>query len=119
MHSAIRSIRGAFPVVVFCGYLLAFFAAFTMVFMLPIGALGLVFLALMALVPVVATWVVLVAIERPLARAKLVRGVCPACSGRVRECLQEQGPASFECLACVRSFSSKGEDIELPDPSPA
>ena len=115
LHTAVRWIRKVYPGVVFGGYLIAFILAFTMVFMLPIGALGMVFLAVMALIPVVALLAVVKAVERPLAIRKLRRGVCPACemaSITARDPVVGGGGAGYACGACGALFSARGDDIE-------
>ena len=98
IHTIVRMIRECYPGVVFGGYLLAFFVAFAMVFMLPIGALGLVFLALMALIPVVAILGIVRAIERPLALEKLRAGRCPACGAKS---IEPPSTASENCYECA------------------
>lgn len=100
---------------VFGGYLLAFFVAFAMVFMLPIGALGLVFLALMALIPVVAVLGIVRAIERPLALGKLRAGRCPACAEKSIEPPSTANENCYECAACHERFSARGEDVAAPE----
>jgi hypothetical protein len=122
LHTIVRWIRRVYPGVVFGGYLIAFLLAFTMVFMLPIGALGMVFLAVMALIPVVALLALVKAVERPLALRKLRRGDCPACdvgsittshdSGSDRVGVQN---AHYACGACGSRFSDRGEDIQDDD----
>jgi hypothetical protein len=115
VHSIVRWIRKVYPGVVFGAYLLAFLLAFTMVFMLPIGALGLVFIALMALIPVVAILGVVKAVERPLAIRKLRRGVCPACDVAAivaRDASVVRGEAGYACGSCGALFNSRGEDVD-------
>ncbi len=114
LHTIARTIRRYYLGVVFAGYLLAFGLAFVMVFALPIGALGMVFLALMALIPIVCIWMILCAVERRLALAKLRRGCCPVCSGNsARACEVSEG-VSFRCETCRGNFSARGEEI-VPD----
>lgn len=109
--------------VVFGCYLLAFVTAFAMVFMLPVGALLLVFVGLMGLIPVVTVAVALRAFERPLARAKLQRGDCPACGEHAIESVSGAlesagaGGAAHFCRACGTGFSQRGEDMVLPEPT--
>ena len=119
LHTTVRAIRAAFHVCVFVLYLLAFIAAFAMVFMLPIGALGLVFVSLMGLIPVVMVWTILGMLERRLARAKLARGICPACGRPARMRARGDSASAYSCTACECEFTANGEDIALPDPTPA
>ncbi len=115
IHTIVRTIRRFYPGVVFGGYLLAFFVAFAMVFMLPIGALGMVFLALMALIPVVLILGIVRAIERPLALEKLRTGRCPACNERaILPPLSAQSDC-YECSICRERFSARGEDVAAPE----
>ena len=116
IHTIVRMIRECYPGVVFGGYLLAFFVAFAMVFMLPIGALGLVFLALMALIPVVLILGIVRAIERPLALEKLRAGRCPACSAKSIQPPSTASENCYECAACHERFSARGEDVAAPEP---
>jgi len=122
LHSIVRWIRKVYPGVVFGGYLIAFILAFTMVFMLPIGALGMVFLAVMALIPVVAILAVVKALERPLAIRKLRRGTCPVCDATaivVKDSREGSGGQGYACGACGALFSVRGEDIDVePDTQP-
>jgi len=116
LHTIVRWIRLVYPGVVFGGYLIAFIFAFTMVFMLPIGALGMVFLAVMALIPVVAILAVVKAVERPLAIRKLRRGTCPACDAAailVTDSCEGSGGQGYACSACGALFSARGEDREV------
>lgn len=115
IHAMLRAIRRLYPGIVFGFYLLAFLAAFAMVFMLPIGALGLVFLALMALIPVVIAWGVLCALERSFALGKLRRGVCPKCSSTSVVGGKSDPTGEFACLECGGRFSPRGEDLVLPE----
>jgi hypothetical protein len=122
LHTIVRWIRKVYPGVVFGGYLIAFILAFTMVFMLPIGALGMVFLAVMALIPVVALLAVVKAVERPLALQKLRRGKCPACevSSIVPKDLPDgSGGTGYACGACGALFTARGADIEVDAEIPA
>ncbi len=114
-HSIVRTIRRCYLGVVVGGYLLAFVCAFTMMFMLPIGSLGLVILGLMALVPVVFLWGILGAIERRLARRKLRAGHCPACGKPAIRARVHGDESAFECGSCRELFSSAGADLDRPD----
>lgn len=115
LHTIVRTIRQLYPGVVFGGYLLAFFVAFALVFMLPIGALGMVFLAAMALIPVVFLLGIVRAIERPLALKKLRANRCPACDARAIEPPSADHSELYRCKSCGVHFSLRGEDAELPD----
>lgn len=115
IHTALRATRRVYPGVVFGCYLLAFVAAFAMVFMLPIGALGLVFISLMALIPVVFGWGILCALERFFAVRKLRSGLCPICASRSVVGGEQAPSGEYSCLDCGGRFSSKGEDIDLPE----
>ncbi len=118
LHAAVRWIRIVYPVVVFCVYVMAFFVAFAMVFMLPIGALGVVFVSLMSLVPVVIVWALIRLVERSMAIRMLRRGVCPVCHEQFATSVNDLGDVAFTCAGCGARFTAKGEDILLPDPSP-
>lgn len=119
LHTIARTIRRYYLGAVFACYLLAFGLAFVMVFALPIGALGMVFAALMTLIPVVACWAILCAVERRLALGKLLRGRCPAChSTAVTACEPVEGVA-YRCIACRGNFSARGEDVMLDEPAAA
>lgn len=115
LHTIVRTIRQFYPGVVFVGYLLAFFVAFALVFMLPIGALGMVFLALMALIPVVFLLGIVRAIERPLALKKLRANRCPACDARAIEPPGADHGDLYRCTNCGSHFSASGEDADAPD----
>ncbi len=114
-HTLVRTIRRYYAGVVFGGYLLAFLLAFAMVFMLPIGALGLVLLGLLALVPLVFLLAIVRTIERPLALAKLRAGRCLACNAVAIRKSSQSGSDSYACEACGKGFSARGEDIPEPD----
>ncbi len=118
LHVTLRWIRSVYPIVVFCGYLMAFFVAFAFVFMLPIGALGVVFLSLMALIPVVIVWSALNLVERKLAARKLRDGTCPACGSGEAQRIEGEGEVGYSCRSCSARFTSRGEDIILPEPLP-
>lgn len=115
IHTIVRTIRKFYPGVVFGGYLLAFFVAFAMVFMLPIGALGLVFLALMALLPIVLVLGIVRAVERPLALEKLRSGRCPACGAKSIQAPSSASENCYECAQCHERFSARGEDVAAPE----
>ena len=118
LHAALRWTRSVYPIAVFCAYLMAFFVAFTFVFMLPIGALGVVFLSLMALVPVVIVWSLLNLVERKLAARKIRSGTCPACGSREAQRSEGEGEVGYSCRSCSARFTLRGEDIVLPEPLP-
>ncbi len=117
-HTLLRTLRRYYLGVVFAAYLLSFGLAFVMVFALPIGALSMVFLAVMALIPAVACWSILCALERRFALRKLNRGRCPGCNGHTIGQVEGNANASFQCAQCRGCFSSRGEDVEGEEPSP-
>ncbi|MSQ90716.1 MAG: hypothetical protein EXS01_04885 [Phycisphaerales bacterium] len=114
-HTLIRTIRRFYPGVVFGGYLLAFFLAFVMIFMLPIGSLALVLLGVLGLIPVVIGLWVVRAIERPLALGKLRRGICPVCGLPTIEPPLVGGSDSYRCTGCAMRFSARGEEVPPAD----
>lgn len=121
VHSVLRWIRQVYLGVAFAGYMLAFLVAFTMVFMLPIGAFAMLFLALMALVPVAALLSLIKAAERRLALRKLSRGTCPACGAAALSRMAEGSDAAavggMACGACSMRFNGRGEDMDTDAPA--
>ncbi|MSR43983.1 MAG: hypothetical protein EXS15_01295 [Phycisphaerales bacterium] len=114
LHTIARRIRSAYPAVVFGGYLVAFFLAFVMVFMLPIGALALVFVGLLALVPLVVVWGIVRMVEKPLALGKIRQGICPACASHAIHWVESDG--GFRCSNCSMRFGPRGDDLAQLDP---
>ncbi len=113
VHTITRTLRRYYLGVVFGCYLFAFTLAFILVFALPIGALALVFVAVMALIPVVAFWSALCAIERRLALCMLRSGSCPQCRSDSIAACEDLGGVAYRCQSCRGCFSARGEDVAV------
>ncbi|MSR69287.1 MAG: hypothetical protein EXS17_02950 [Phycisphaerales bacterium] len=115
LHTIARTLRRYYLGGAFACYLLSFVLAFVMVFALPIGALGMVFLALMALIPVVICWTILCAVEHRLALSKLRRGKCPTCNCNAVTTWEGVAGVTFRCAGCRDCFSESGQDVAVEE----
>lgn len=100
IYAILHYLNECYPYVLMGVFILAFFVAFAMMFIMPQISLLLLFVGLYSLAIAVGAWKLSRYVERRIARALLDRGVCPHCGHEF------DGPFISPCPSCLTNYES-------------
>lgn len=108
LYAIFHYVNECYPYILMGVYIIAFFIAFAMMFIMPQISLLLLFVGLYSLAVAVGVWKLSKYVERRLAQALLDRGVCPHCGHAAAP------PFISPCPSCLTNYETHAAEGAAP-----